>query len=196
MKVMKKLFLALSCLSLFSLMVPRTSVLAAQNSVQGEEITEETKEQLKTFEHLSEEELITLLTAVEELPEEYMEPGREEDLINHFSEYGIDYQIEGYENEKSNNADDMLVVKSAGIWDTTKCVAAIGWLVGSTVLGIGLLRKLKNFISAAGGIQAAATALVAIAKQGATTENINRFGTALVETASVILGIQAIQDNC
>lgn len=196
MKVMKKLFLTLSFLSLFSLMVPRTSVLAAQNSVQGEEITEETKEQLKTFEHLSEEELITLLTAVEELPEEYMEPGREEDLINHFSEYGIDYQIEGYENEKSNNADDMLVVKSAGIWDTTKCAAAISWLVGSTVLGIGLLRKLKNFISAAGGIKAAATALVAIAKQGATTENINRFGTALVETASVILGIQAIQDNC
>lgn len=61
---------------------------------------------------------------------------------------------------------------------------------------VGMLAKIKKFVSAAGGIKAAATALMAIARNGFSTENISKFGAALVETSSVILGIKEIKDEC
>ncbi|WP_027632234.1 hypothetical protein [Clostridium hydrogeniformans] len=144
-----------------------------------------------TFRDLSNEGIEILFNAIEKMPMELLEKGDPKEISDFLILHGVDIKFADAENADENSG-----VILYGWWDVTKCVAAITWLVGSTILGVGLLMKLKNFIAAAGGVSAAATALVALAREGFTQANINRFGTALLETASTILGIQAIQDNC
>lgn len=57
------------------------------------------------------------------------------------------------------------------------------------------MKKLK-FVNAAGGVQKAAKALIAVAKGKNSSEGIERFGSSLKDLASEILGIKEIKDNC
>lgn len=85
------------------------------------------------------------------------------------------------------------IVADPSAWQVTKCVAAITWVVGSTVFAAAKILRIKKYIAALGGIKSAATLLM-----GATTaaERLEIGGSALMNLASEILGIAAVQDNC
>lgn len=133
-----------------------------------------------TFKDLSEESILLILEAVDKMPQEMLDRGDQAEIDEYMLSKGINLKFDGETEFRS-------------FWG---CVGAITWAVGTTAIGIGMLAKVKNFVAAAGGVKAAATALMAIAKSGASSENISKFGTALVETGAVILGIKQIQDEC
>lgn len=85
------------------------------------------------------------------------------------------------------------IVADPSAWQVTKCVAAITWVIGSTVFAAAKILRIKKYIAALGGIKSAATLLM-----GATTaaERLEIGGSALMNLASEILGIAAVQDNC
>lgn len=93
-------------------------------------------------------------------------------------------------NFTNNNAFPIVADPSA--WQVTKCVAAITWVIGSTVFAAAKILRIKKYIAALGGIKSAATLLM-----GATTaaERLEIGGSALMNLASEILGIAAVQDN-
>lgn len=76
------------------------------------------------------------------------------------------------------------------------CVAAISWAVGTTVVGVLKIAKIKKFIDAAGGVRKAANALVAIAKRGRSYTNLRKFGHTLIDLSTDVLGIKEIKENC
>lgn len=132
------------------------------------------------FSNLSEESMLRVLNAASAITEDMLERGNQIEIKRFMLSHGIDIK---FENEQYDR-------------DFWGCLGAITWAVGTTALGIGMLAKLKKFVSAAGGVKAAATALMAIARNGATTENIQKFGYVLVEIGGTILGITEIRDNC
>lgn len=85
------------------------------------------------------------------------------------------------------------IVADPSAWQVTKCAAAITWVIGSTVFAAAKILRIKKYIAALGGIKSAATLLM-----GATTaaERLEIGGSALMNLASEILGIAAVQDNC
>lgn len=85
------------------------------------------------------------------------------------------------------------IVADPSAWQVTKCAAAITWVIGSTVFAAAKILRIKKYIAALGGIKSAATLLM-----GATTaaERLEIGGSALMNLASEVLGIAAVQDNC
>ena len=85
------------------------------------------------------------------------------------------------------------IVADPSAWQVTKCAAAITWVIGSTVFAAAKILRIKKYIAALGGIKSAATLLIV-----ATTaaERLEIGGSALMNLASEILGIAAVQDNC
>ena len=85
------------------------------------------------------------------------------------------------------------IVADPSAWQVTKCAAAITLVIGSTVFAAAKILRIKKYIAALGGIKSAATLLM-----GATTaaERLEIGGSALMNLASEILGIAAVQDNC
>ena len=133
-----------------------------------------------TFKDLSEESILLILKAVDEMPQGMLERGNQEEIDKYMLSKGIDLK---FDNE----------VQFRDFWG---CVGAVAWAVGSAAVGIGMLVKIKQFIAAVGGIKAAASALISIAESGANYDNITKFGYAVVDMGSPILGIKAISDNC
>ena len=135
-----------------------------------------------TFKDLSEESILLILKAVDEMPQGMLERGNQEEIDKYMLSKGIDLK---FDNE----------VQFRDFWG---CVGAVAWAVGSAAaaVGIGMLVKIKQFIAAVGGIKAAASALISIAESGANYDNITKFGYAVVDMGSTILGIKAISDNC
>ena len=135
-----------------------------------------------TFKDLSEESILLILKAVDEMPQGMLERGNQEEIDKYMLSKGIDLK---FDNE----------VQFRDFWG---CVGAVTWAVGSAAvgIGIGMLVKIKQFIAAVGGIKVAASALISIAESGANYENITKFGYAVVDMGSTILGIKAIGDNC
>lgn len=136
-----------------------------------------------TFKDLSEESILLILEAVDEMPQEMLDRGDQAEIDEYMLSKGINLKFDGEEGK-------------TGFRSFWGCVGAVTWAVGTTAIGVGMLAKVKNFVAAAGGVKAAATALMAIAKSGASSENLSKFGAALVETGAVILGIKQIQDEC
>lgn len=135
-----------------------------------------------TFANLSEESMYLILNAVNDMPQEMLNKGNFDEISKYMRSKGINFVLKD---------EELLQIQS--FWG---CVGAITWAVGATALGVGLLAKLKKFIAISGGVKAAATALIAIARQGATIENINRFGSTLVSIGGTILGIKEIKEEC
>ena len=113
-----------------------------------------------TFKDLSEESILLILKAVDEMPQGMLERGNQEEIDKYMLSKGIDLK---FDNE----------VQFRDFWG---CVGAVAWAVG--------------------GIKAAASALISIAESGANYDNITKFGYAVVDMGSTILGIKAISDNC
>lgn len=173
----KTLIIGASVLTL----APIASATFASSSVYADEVPSvSVTETVNTFENLSEESILLILTAVDEMPQEMLERGDQEEIDNYMLNKGIDLQFDGETQYRS-------------FWG---CVGAVTWVVGTTAIGVGMLAKVKNFVSAAGGVKSAATALMAIAKSGASAENLQKFGAVLVETGAIILGIKQIKDEC
>ena len=114
-----------------------------------------------TFKDLSEESILLILKAVDEMPQGMLERGNQEEIDKYMLSKGIDLK---FDNE----------VQFRDFWG---CVGAVAW-------------------AAVGGIKAAASALISIAESGANYDNITKFGYAVVDMGSTILGIKAISDNC
>lgn len=85
------------------------------------------------------------------------------------------------------------IIADPSAWQVTRCVAAITWVIGSTVFAGAKILRIKKYIAALGGLKSAATLIM-----GATTaaERFKVGGSALMNLASEILGIAAVQDNC
>lgn len=174
-KKLKTVSLGLLGLAMFSFTAPSFSRVAYAN-----EVTSTVSTVKNNFKDLSEDSMLLLLKAIDSIPQDMLERGNQSEIDQYMLSKGIDLKFDGEIQERS-------------FWG---CVGAVTWAVGTTAVGIGLLAKVKNFIAAAGGVQAAATALMAIARGGFSSENINRFGIALIETGSAILGIKQIKDEC
>jgi len=95
-----------------------------------------------------------------------------------------------YEDEKSFSIN---MPSDITAWEITKCVGATSWAIGSGVFGAAKLLKVKKYIAALGGIRTAASLLIS-----ATTaaERLEAGGTALLNLASLILGIDEIKEDC
>lgn len=88
------------------------------------------------------------------------------------------------------------IIADPSAWQVTKCVAAITWVIGSTVFAAAKIVRIKRYISALGGIRSAATLLIgattAAERQALGKSTLN----SLMNLASEILGISSVQDNC
>ncbi|MGX7348337.1 hypothetical protein [Aerococcus vaginalis] len=129
--------------------------------------------------------MILVFTAIDEMPQDMLDEGDQAEI----DAYMLSKEI------------DLHFVNESQLRSFWGCVDAVTWAVGTTAVGVGMLAKIKKFVSDAGGIKAAATALMAIARNGFSAENISKFGAALVETSSVIsssviLGIKEIKGEC
>ena len=71
----------------------------------------EEREIVQTIHHFEEEELYALLEAAETTPENYLQEGKEEQLIAHFRSYGVNFQIDGVNHSE---AQERSVVKCDG----------------------------------------------------------------------------------
>lgn len=85
------------------------------------------------------------------------------------------------------------IVADPSLWAIAKCVAAITWVIGTTVFAIGKLTKIKAGIKALGGITSTAKLLL-----GATSraEKLRAIGGTMATAAADFLGIATIRDNC
>jgi hypothetical protein len=85
------------------------------------------------------------------------------------------------------------IVADPSLWAIAKCVAAITWVVGTTIFAIGKLTKIKAGIKALGGITQTAKLLL-----GATSraEKLRAIGGTMATAAADFLGIATIRDNC
>lgn len=85
------------------------------------------------------------------------------------------------------------VVADPSWWEIAKCVAAIAWLIGSNIVIVAKLIKIKQYIAALGGIRRAAELMV---RASTWEERLRIGGGALVGLASEVLGISAVRNNC
>lgn len=85
------------------------------------------------------------------------------------------------------------IVADPNWWKIGKCVAAVTWVVGSSVFAVSKITKIKGAIKGLGGIKMTAKLLV-----GATskTEKAKVLGRAGMGAASYFLGIDTIRNNC
>ena len=85
------------------------------------------------------------------------------------------------------------VVADAGAWQITKCVAAVSWLIGSTVFAASKITKIKKYIKALGGVREAVMLMM-----GATSaaEKSTQIAKTVVSLAEVLLGVDTIINNC
>lgn len=173
-KKLKRISIAFLSMLILNISLPGVVSVAYANEVNS------ATETVNTFKDLSEDSILLILKAVDEMPQEMLDRGDQEEIDNYMFSKGIDLQFDGETQFRS-------------FWG---CVGAVTWAVGTTAIGVGMLAKVKNFVAAAGGVKSAATALMAIAKSGASAENLSKFGAVLVETGATILGIKQIKDEC
>jgi hypothetical protein len=85
------------------------------------------------------------------------------------------------------------IVADPAWWDVTRCVLAIGWVLGSTVFAATKITKIRAAIRGLGGITEAAKLLV-----GATSwaEKAQALGGAGATAAAYFMGIDTILNNC
>ncbi|MCJ0870826.1 hypothetical protein [Streptomyces sp. AP-93] len=80
-----------------------------------------------------------------------------------------------------------------GWWETAKCAAAIATFIGSNLVVASKLIKIKQYISALGGIKKAAGLML---RASTWSERLAIGGNALVGLAAEILGYSMIRNNC
>lgn len=85
------------------------------------------------------------------------------------------------------------VVADPSLWAITKCVASITWFIGSNVVSVAKLLKIKKYISALGGIRKSAELLL---RASNWEERMRIGGGALVGLASEFLGVASVKSNC
>lgn len=138
------------------------------------------------------------LGAVEAVPDEVLEKG--DDAAHQWFQdngYGAASQeVVPVEDSEDNG------VESRGFWDVAKCVATIAAAIGSDIIPVLKLTKIKNFIKSLGGIKAAIDKLKKaeeVAKKekiSVTDARVRIGGNALKDFAAEILGITAIGEAC
>lgn len=166
------------------------SLTSAESNLNVEEAVRSIESVSSTLpENVNEDDLIRLFSAVEKMPLEIIESGNMNQIRDYLADEGVDLEIS---TETNADEDNSTTIQPFGFWS---CVGTITILVGSAALGAGLLLKLKNFIAAAGGIKAAASALILLA-QNQTAKALEEFGSAVVSLGGAILGISDIRKNC
>ena len=85
------------------------------------------------------------------------------------------------------------ITADPSLWKIAKCVAAIAWVVGSSIFAISKITKIKGAIKGLGGIKQTARLLL-----GATskTDKLRVLGRAGAGAGSYFLGIDTIRNNC
>ncbi|MGV1006667.1 MAG: hypothetical protein ACOYEV_18295 [Candidatus Nanopelagicales bacterium] len=85
------------------------------------------------------------------------------------------------------------IVADPALWQIVRCVAAIAWVIGTTVFMAAKLIKIRAFINSVGGLTQTAKLLM-----GATTahEKSVALGQGLAAVASALLGIDTVASNC
>lgn len=175
MKVQKFVVLFFVTLLLNLTVVHTVPVFASQTNTQN---THQSVDALLA--DLSPTSLVTLLTAVEKLPQDMLDRSDQAEIDRFMLENGVNLKFTGERTKRGLG------------W----CITSISWAIGTTAVGVLKLAKIKKFVNAAGGVQKAAKALIAIAKGKNSSEGIEQFGKSLRDLASEILGIKEIKDNC
>lgn len=93
------------------------------------------------------------------------------------------------------------ITADPSLWKITKCVAAITVAIGSAVISVSKILKIKKIVSAAGGVTKAAKRVIkALGTRGSLSEKAKAgfkdLGVAVVAAAVVVLDIDQIQDQC
>lgn len=101
-----------------------------------------------SFSDLSPTSLVTLLTAVEKLPQDMLARSDQAEIARFILEHGVNLKFTGER------------VKRGLGWYIT----SISWAIGTAAVGVLKLAKIKKFVNAVGGVQRAAKVLIAIAK--------------------------------
>lgn len=85
------------------------------------------------------------------------------------------------------------VVADPSVWQITKCVGSIAWVVGTTIFAATKLVKIKKYVKELGGIKNTAQLLI-----GATsvTEKSTAVAKTLLTLAATISGIDSVYKNC
>lgn len=78
-------------------------------------------------------------------------------------------------------------------WSVTKCVASILAVIGSTLIPVAKIARIKKLIGELGGVKKAVELML---KASTNEERLKIGGQALVLLAGEILGISAIKSNC
>ncbi|MGL5824576.1 MAG: hypothetical protein ACRCYU_07035 [Nocardioides sp.] len=85
------------------------------------------------------------------------------------------------------------IVADPSFWAVAKCVAAITWVLGSSLFAVTKIAKVRGAIRALGGIRETAKLLLSATSW---REKIAALGTAGAGAAAYFLGISTIVDNC
>ena len=85
------------------------------------------------------------------------------------------------------------VVADPSVWQVTKCVGSIAWVIGTTIFAATKLVKIKKYIKELGGIKETAQLLI-----GATsiTEKSTAVAKTLLTLAATISGVDSVYNNC
>lgn len=73
------------------------------------------------------------------------------------------------------------------------CVGAILWAIGSTLLPVAKIIKIKNSIKALGGVKAAVSQL---AQKGFNWPSIQQTGGALRDLGAELIGVAGVSEYC
>lgn len=93
--------------------------------------------------------------------------------------------------------DSFPITADPNIWDVTKCVAAISFVLVSVAVPAAKIVQIKRGIEIAGGLSVFARLVVAVILGTKSLANvIAAMGPAVAEAISILLGIGEIQNNC
>lgn len=109
---------------------------------------------------------------MEKMPQDILDRGNQYEIDRFMFENGVDLKFTGERTKRGF------------------------WVVGSTVVGVLKVAKVKKFVNTAGAAHKAANALIAIAKGGFSQKNINTFGHYMMNLGSEILGVKGVRYNC
>ncbi|MFC0524663.1 hypothetical protein ACFFGV_13885 [Pontibacillus salicampi] len=168
-------------------------VSSAVSHVNAAELNDSLENQNQTTYTKNEvEQLLPLLEAIEEIPDDMLARGDAEEINNYFAEKGIETNV--VKNARNVTAQDAIIAGSTsskgygtqGVWG---CSLAIAEIIALNALPIAKITKIKKYIDALGGIKETAKLLV-----GATTvgEKTAAFSALVAELS----GFTKVRNKC
>lgn len=162
-----KMFCLLMAILMF--MLPIFSSAAQANSNVSNDYDYQTE--MNKYQKTSQSELEKMFSSIEDIPDEVLNSGNQEEANMYLSDY-------------------IYPKMQAGWWE---CSLAVSAVVFSTAIPVAKITKIKKYVKALGGVKEAAKLLYGASSK---SEKLNQFGQAGVALVGELSGFTQIQKSC